>query len=120
MANTADRARTLVLSSAARAGGAYGFAHYFFEEVGGEVIATLVGGPLGEQVRPNLPYVQLKKLYDQESALPKELKMPWEELGALVQQLDVLRVATEKYQDAGLALADRSPNMGAPSFTPSA
>ena len=35
-------------NSQARPSGALGFSHYFFEEVGGEVITTLVEGPTGE------------------------------------------------------------------------
>lgn len=68
------------LDSQARPGGAYGFSHYFFEEVGGEVITTLVEGPSGEQVRSNLSYLQLKQLYDQGDQPPDELRMTREEL----------------------------------------
>ena len=58
-------------NSQARPSGAYGFSHYFFEKVGGEVITTLVEGPAGEQVRTNLSYLQLKQLYDQGDRRPK-------------------------------------------------
>ena len=47
-------------SNQARPAGAAGFTHYFFEEIGGEVIATLIEGPSGEQVRSTLSYQQLK------------------------------------------------------------
>ena len=107
-------------SSDARSAGAYGFSHFFFEEVGGEVIASLVEGPQGEQVRSNLSYRQLKQLYDSGEALPEELKMTRAELGELIGQLDTVRQSTEKYQDVDLALADgyllsvdEVPNMGA-------
>lgn len=101
-------------------GGAYGFSHCFFEEVGGEVIATLVEGPLGEQVRSNLSYTRLKQLYEQGNAPPGGLKMTRVQPGSLVQQLDTLRAATERYQDSNLAVDDgyvimgeEVPNMGA-------
>ena len=103
-----------------RPGGAYGFSHYFFEEVGGEVIATLVEGPLGDQVRSNLTYTQLKQLHEQGSPPPDDLKMTGEQLAELVQQLDTLREATAKYWNVGLAKSDgyvkvggEFPNMGA-------
>ena len=103
-----------------RPGGAYGFSHFFFEELGGELITTLVEGPLGEQVRSNLSYLQLKQLYDQGGPPPEELRMTREELGELVGQLDTVRESTEKYQDYEVALSegftlslDQVPNMGA-------
>ena len=104
----------------ARPGGAFGFSHFFFEDLGEGVITTLVEGPLGEQVRSNLSYLQLKQLYDQGGAPPEELQMTREELGELVGQLDALREASEKYQDVEVALSDgftpsldQTPNMGA-------
>jgi len=108
------------LSGQARPSGALGFSHYFFEEVGGEVITTLVEGPAGGQVRSNLSYLQLKQLYEQGDPPPEELRMTREELGELVGQLDTVRQATEKYQDVEVALHDgyqaspeHFPNMGA-------
>ena len=110
-------------NSQARPGGAYGFSHLFFEEVGGEVITTLVEGPAGEQVRSNLSYLQLKQLHEQGQPPPEELRMTREELGELVGQLDTVRQATEKYQELGVALDDgyrpsqvQAPNMGAHFF----
>ena len=107
-------------NSQARASGALGFSHYFFQEVGGEVITTLVEGPAGEQVRSNLSYLQLKQIYDQGHPPPQELGMTIEELGVLVGQLDTVRQSTEKYKDVDVALADgyvvsreQFPNMGA-------
>jgi len=107
-------------NSRARPSGAYGFSHYFFEEVGGEVITTLVEGPAGKQVRSNLSYLQLRKLYEQGEPPPEELRMTREELRELVGQLDTVRQATEKYQDVAVALGDgyhvspeQFPNMGA-------
>ena len=107
-------------NSQARPSGAFGFSHYFFEEVGGEVITVLVEGPVDEQVRSNLSYLQLKQLYDQGDPPPEELRMNREELGELVGQLDTVRQGTEKYQDVEVALDDgyhispeQFPNMGA-------
>ena len=107
-------------NSQARASGALGFSHYFFQEVGGEVITTLVEGPAGEQVRSNLSYLQLKQIYDRGDPPPQELGMTIEELGVLVGQLDTVRQSTEKYKDVDVALADgyvisreQFPNMGA-------
>ena len=107
-------------NSQARPSGALGFSHYFFQEVGGEVITTLVEGPAGEQVRSNLSYLQLKQIYDQGDPPPQELEMTLEELGVLVGQLDTVRQSTEKYKDVAVALADgyvisreQFPNMGA-------
>ena len=106
--------------SQTRPSGAYGFSHFFFEEVGGEVITTLVEGPAGEQVRSNLSYLQLKQLHEQGQPPPEELQMTRQELGELVGQLDTVRQATERYQDVEVALDDgyrislqQSPNMGA-------
>ena len=103
-----------------RPGGAYGYSHFFFEEVGGEVITTLVEGPAGEQVRSKFSYKQLQQLYDQGESPPENLGMTREELGELVGQLNTVREATEKYQDFELALDDgyvvslnQFPNMGA-------
>ena len=84
------------------------------------MITTLVEGPAGEQVRSNLSYLQLKQLYDQGDPPPEELGMTRGELGELVEQLDTVRQATEKYQDVRVALVDgyalspeQFPNMGA-------
>ena len=66
-------------SSQARPGGALGFSHFAFEEIGGVVITTLVEGPAGEQVRSNLSYLQLKQIYDQGDPPPEELQMTREE-----------------------------------------
>ena len=84
------------------------------------MITTLVEGPAGEQVRSNLSYLQLKRLYDQGNPPPEELRMTSEEFGELVGQLNTVRQATEKYQDVALALKDgyevsleQFPNMGA-------
>ena len=108
-----------------RPGGSIGFSRYFLEELGGEVVATLVEGPRGEQVRSSQSYLGLKQLYDSGEPPPEELRMSREELGRLVGQLDTVREATEKYQDVEVAFADgyllsatEVPNMGHTSPTP--
>ena len=42
-------------------GGASGFTRYVFEEIGGEVVTTLVEGPASEQVRYPISYLDLKE-----------------------------------------------------------
>ena len=98
-------------NSSARPGGSFGFSHFFLEELGGELVTTLVEGPLDDQVRSNLSYMQLKQLYEGGGALPEDLGMTREQLGDLVGQLDTLREATDKYHDFEVALSD--------GFTPS-
>jgi plastocyanin len=100
-------------------GGSVGFSRYVFERVGESVLTTLVEGPIDGQVRVTVSYEQLKKLRDDGGA-PAELRMTSEELGMLVDQLDVVRDATAKYTDIEEALADgytqsteEVPNMGA-------
>ena len=100
--------------------GAFGFSHYVFEQVGDEVVATLVEGPREGQVRSSLSYLQLKELYSQGGPIPKGLGMSRDDLGRLVSQLDAVQEATEKYGDVTAALADGYirqsndvPNMGA-------
>ena len=86
-------------------GGAIGFSRYVFERVGDSVLTTLVEGPRDAQVRTPVSYEQLKKLWD-DGGSTAELRMTPDELGALVDQLDVVREATEKYTDIEEALAD--------------
>ena len=100
--------------------GAFGFSRYVFEDVGGEVMATLVEGPLGEQVRSPLSYRQLRDMQENDLTPAMELGMSASEVAELVVQLDDLRNATEKYQDVAQAQADgfgqvgqEVPNMGA-------
>ena len=100
-------------------GGAIGFSHYVFEQVGGEVVTTLVEGPRIRQVRVPATYTQLKEWAEAGSA-PVDLSMSTEELSRLVAQLDVVREATERYRDVDVALkagyrqaTEEVPNMGA-------
>ena len=99
--------------------GAFGFSHYVFEDVGGEVITTLVEGPVDEQVRAPVSYQQLKAKYENGETLDG-LAISRQELGELVGQLDTVRDATAKYRDIRVALAEGYlqttedvPNMGA-------
>ena len=99
--------------------GASGFSHYVFEDVGGEVITTLVEGPAARQVRSALSYQRLKEIHANGEPLDG-LEMSAQELEELVNQLDTVRRATEKYQDIQLALdegfiqsTEEVPNMGA-------
>ena len=100
-------------------GGAIGFSHYVFEQVGGSVVTTLVEGPRSRQVRVAATYTQLKEWAEAGSA-PVDLSMSQEELSKLVAQLDVVRASTEKYRDVDVALkagyrqaTEEVPNMGA-------
>ena len=56
-------------------GGSTGFSQYVFEEVGGEVLTTLVEGPRGEQVRSPISYLELKELYTRGEPPPEELRI---------------------------------------------
>ena len=100
-------------------GGSTGFSRYVFERVGDSVLTTLVEGPRDGQVRTPFSYGQLKKLRD-DGGTTADLRMTPDELAALLDQLAVVRAATEKYADIAEALADgytqsteEVPNMGA-------
>ena len=100
-------------------GGSIGFSRYVFEMVGDSVLTTLVEGPRDGQVRAPVSYEQLKKLRDEGGPTP-DLRMSPDELASLVDQLDTVRDATEKYVDIEQAFADgyvqsteEVPNMGA-------
>lgn len=103
----------------ARPDGALGFSHYVFEELGGEVAATLVEGPREGQVRSGLSYAELTRLYGGGGPMPDGLGMSREELGALLGQLDALRQAMVEFRDMETAKAlgyvqtgGEVPNMG--------
>ena len=88
-----------------RPGGSFGFTHYVFEKVGDDVVTTLVEGPRDKRVRLPLSYTQLKEMHESEGP-SDQLPMTRPELATLVEQLDTVRQATEKYQDVSVALAD--------------
>jgi plastocyanin len=91
--------------------GAWGFSHYVFSRVGGNVVPTLVEGPRGEQVRcqsEELPcsYLDLKNLYDSGAPIPEALRMSREELGELVSELDKLSKHLASYTSIDRACAE--------------
>ena len=100
--------------------GAFGFSRYVFEDIGGDVMATLVEGPMGKQIRSSASYGQLKEMQRENREPAAELGLSATQLEELVGQLDTLKEATEKYQDIAEAEADgfgqvgqQVPNMGA-------
>ena len=103
-----------------RPGGAFGFTHFVFEQVGDQVVTSLVEGPRGPQVRVPISLPGLKEALGSTDPIPEDLQMNRAELALLVDQLESVRVATEKYRDKNIALADGYvqiggvvPNMGA-------
>ena len=107
-----------------QAGGAPGYTRYVFRETSAGVVATLVEGPVGDQVRcqdPDLPcsYLELKELHESGGSIPEELELDPDELGALVAELDELNAFMEEHRDVNDAcraghISDRiqTPNMG--------
>ena len=101
-------------------GGSFGFSHFVFEQVDEQVVTSLVEGPRGGQVRIPVSFPELKRLLESGDRIPEELQMTRPQLSRLVDQLDSVRIATERYQDVDMALADGFvqaggvvPNMGA-------
>ncbi len=104
------------------AAGAFGFSRYVFEDVGGQVITTLVEGPVGEQVRAPVSYQALKSIHSDgpSGGSLDTLQMSYPELEELLEQLDAVRDSTARYQDIQVALeegflqtTEDVPNMGA-------
>ncbi len=103
-----------------RPGGSVGFSHFVFEQVGDDVVTSLVEGPRGLQVRVPISFPAMKRILESGGPVPDELQMDRSQLGRLVEQLDSVRAATEKYRDFNAAIADGYvqaggvvPNMGA-------
>ena len=101
-------------------GGASGFSHFVFEQVGDHVVTSLVEGPPGTQVRARYSFPALQQLLESGKSMPDELQMSHNDLETLVGQLEALHAATEKYRDVNVAIADGYkqrggvvPNMGA-------
>ena len=104
--------------------GALGYSRYVYTESGGEVLATLIEGPLGLQVRcqeeaNDCSYLELKALYESGDEVPAYLGMDRVTLGELVGQLDRVHTAIMKFDDIGDACAagfsrvsNQVPNMG--------
>lgn len=105
-------------------GGATGYTRYVFREYEGEVLTSVVEGPLGEQVRcqdPDLPcsYTDLVDLYESGDDIPDELELTRDELATLIVQLTQTKNAVDHYSDPDTACADgfvsdrtQTPNMG--------
>lgn len=108
--------------------GAPGFTRYVFREVNGEVIPSLVEGPLGNQVRcqdPALPcsFNDLVALAESGDPIPAELELTGTELDRLVAELETARDVIEQYADVDRACRDgfvsdrtQTPNMGSHFF----
>ena len=101
-------------------GGSFGFSHFVFEQVDDRVVTSLVEGPRGPQVRVPISFPGLVQLLKSGAPIPDELQMNRLGLARLVEQLDSVRTATQKYRDVNAALADGYvqvggvvPNMGA-------
>lgn len=101
-------------------GGSLGFSHFVFEQVGDQVVTSLVEGPLLSQVRVPVSFPRMMQILKSSDPIPEELQMTRLELARLVKQLDSVRIATERYRDVDVALADGFvqvggvvPNMGA-------
>ncbi len=108
-----------------QAGGASGFSRYVYRETSsGEVVTSLVEGPLGQQLRcqnPELPcsFTELKALAESGDPIPEGLGLTPAELDALVAELAATNAAMEHYADPSTACAEgfrsdrtQSPNMG--------
>ena len=101
-------------------GGAIGFSHFVFEQVGDRVVTSLVEGPRDQQVRVPVSFPELVRILESDGPLPAELQMGRLELSQLVAELETVQAATVRYQDVEAALADGFaqtggvvPNMGA-------
>ena len=101
-------------------GGSFGFSHFVFEQVDDRVVTSLVEGPRGPQVRLPVSFPGLVQILKSDDPIPDELQMTRPEVARLVEQLDSVRSATERYKDVNAALADgyeqvggEVPNMGA-------
>lgn len=90
--------------------GAYGYSRYVYTQAGGEVVPSLIEGPLGYQTRcqeeaKDCSYQELKALYESGDEVPAYLGMDRETLGTLVEQLDAVNEAIHKYEDLDDACA---------------
>ena len=100
-------------------GGSPGFSRYVFEQIGDDIVATLVEGPKQNQVRLPYSYNQIKGMRDSRN-IPDDLPMTYPQLEILISQLDRIKSATERYRNFDLARingykqsTEQIPNMGA-------
>ncbi|HIF23849.1 MAG TPA: hypothetical protein EYQ27_18530 [Gemmatimonadetes bacterium] len=104
--------------------GAYGFSRYVYQRQGDEIVATLIEGPLGPQVRcqqlaQQCSYLELQAIYEAGGEVPDYLQMDRNTLGELVDQLARVEAAVLQYETlddacaAGLVISSaQSANMG--------
>ncbi|MGI9604163.1 MAG: cupredoxin domain-containing protein [Acidimicrobiales bacterium] len=106
----ADNDASLPAVSPEGAVGAYGFSRYVYNEQDGEVVPTLIEGPLGRQVRcqeldRECSYTELQALYEGGGEIPDYLEMDRETLGELLDQLERVNAAVTQYEDLDAACA---------------
>ena len=104
--------------------GAYGYSRYVYQRQGDEIVATLIEGPMGHQVRCQLlaqecSYVELQAIYDSGREIPDYLEMDRNTLGELLDQLARVEAAVLQYATlddacaAGLNISSaQTANMG--------
>ena len=104
--------------------GAYGFSRYVYQRQGDEIVATLIEGPMGHQVRcqqlaQECSYVELRAIYDAGGEIPGYLEMDRGPLGELLGQLARVEAAVLQYETlddacaAGLTIStSQTSNMG--------
>ncbi len=104
--------------------GAYGFSRYVYQRQGDEIVATLIEGPMGHQVRcqqlaQECSYVELRAIYDAGGEIPDYLEMDRNTLGELLGQLSRVESAVLQYETlddacaAGLSISSaQTSNMG--------
>jgi len=90
--------------------GAYGYSRYVYTQASGEIVPSLIEGPLGYQVRcqeeaKDCSYQELKALYESGDDVPGYLGMDRETLAELVAQLDAVNEAIHQYEDLDDACA---------------
>ena len=104
--------------------GAYGFSRYVYQRQGEDIVATLIEGPLGRQVRcqqlaQECSYIELKAIHDAGGEIPAYLEMDRDTLGELLGQLARVEAAVLQYETlddacaAGLNISSaQTANMG--------
>ena len=90
--------------------GSYGYSRYVYNQVGDEVLPTLIEGPRGFQYRCQefeleCSYLELKALNESGEEPPDYLGMTGDELAELVAQLDAVNAAIDAYPTLEAACA---------------